>query len=141
MKESRIETFPLYFLSKFNLDGKEVLPAIPDEPLVNLGHANNTTARVVVCGSVQGCLMDGNPHPVDEEWYIHVPEYPFRIYWPDRFENPLGIHRGEGWILDPVTLKCTGRAIVGPAIGSITYQYDGRVAGQSIYEVITEPLE
>lgn len=131
----------LYHVSEVNLDGKTLMPKVPNNYLVKNSYEDNTTKRVCFSSSINGCLMGMSMNLEGKELYIHTPLRNYEYISPTVQEVPDSHITKEKWVLKPVNLKCIGKIKVLKSVGDgHSYSY-GNNKSAKLYDWDWEWIE
>lgn len=100
---------PIYHLSDSNMDGKTLVPRIPNNFLIRNGYEDSTTKRVCFTTSINNCLMGMSANLKNKEFYVHVPSGDVKTIKPTTTQVPDSKITGELWVTSPVKLTCVGK--------------------------------
>lgn len=115
-----------YHLSRVSMNDDRLEPKIPDNYLTQIGAEDNTTPRVCLSTSIDGCLRALSRNLEGEELWVQIADAydKKKIKVPTTKEVPDAAITGEVWCLGGVDLMCIGRIKVGKAKDNPTsYEY------------------
>lgn len=115
-----------YYLSRVSMNDDRLEPKIPDNYLTQIGAEDNTTPRVCLSTSIDGCLRALSRNLEGEELWVQIADAydKKKIKVPTTKEVPDAAITGEVWCLGGVDLICIGRIKVGKAKDNPTsYEY------------------
>lgn len=98
----------LIHLSTDNLDGRTLIPRVPDSRLDN---EDNTIKRVCFSSSIPGARR-ALPISSENEYFVHIPDCPMSELKPIRPTSKQvedGMRNREWWVTRPVRMKCIGK--------------------------------
>lgn len=93
----------VYFISNQYLDDKTLKPRVPTNYLTENGYEDNTTKRVCLSTSVDGCLAAMSRNIKGEIFHVYF--ISTDVYKPTTAEVPDRDITDEVWSLKPVTLR------------------------------------
>ena len=93
----------VYFISNQYLDDKTLKPRVPKNYLTENGYEDNTTKRVCLSTSVDGCLAAMSRNIKGEIFHVYF--ISTDVYKPTTAEVPDRDITDEVWSLKPVTLR------------------------------------
>lgn len=102
----------LYHLSSRNMDGKTLVPRVPDNEFVRWGVEDGKTKRVCMGRSVGKCLVGIGRNLAGQIMYVHVPDSTIpsdKIVYPTRKQVPDVHLTHEVWVMKNVKLKLIGK--------------------------------
>lgn len=108
LNESYTSNIKLYHLSESNLNGKILIPRIPDNRMTRDGREENKTPRISFSTSIDGALMGITGDLTGKEYFVHVVDFEYsepEIKEISNKEVPDQFITGEIWVLNKVKLK------------------------------------
>lgn len=103
------ENTKLYYLSKQNVDGKEIKPSIPNNFLTEYGYADYIQERVCLFPTIEQALYNITEECIDQTYNVYIPEGKYEYYKPNIDEIPTVNITGETWSYVPVKMKKIGK--------------------------------
>jgi hypothetical protein len=113
MEHVKLENYKgkTYFISEHNMDGKTLIPRIPQNHFTKNGYEDSTTKRISFAPSVDNALMGLSQNVTGKKFYVHEPLGKHDIYKPNNKAVPDSDVTGELWIKNPVKLKTVGEIL------------------------------
>lgn len=105
----------MYFVSNSNMDGKTLMPRVPNNYLTKNGYEDATTKRVCFAPSIDKALMGLSQNLKGKKFFVHIPSKKVldkNIIYPSKDKVPDVDITGEIWCTTPVPLKCIGEIVV-----------------------------
>lgn len=102
----------LYHLSSRNIDGKTLVPRIPNNEFIKWGVEDGKTKRVCMGRSVGKCLVAIGRNLTGQIMYVYVPDSTIpsdKIMYPTRKQVPDVHLTHEVWVMKNVKLKLVGK--------------------------------
>lgn len=127
---SKTSTKRYYHLSFEELENIKLIPRVPDNFLTRNGYEDNTTKRVCLSTSIEGCLKAMSQNLKGKRLYVYSAELSVNdVIVPTIEQVPDCKITGEVWVTKEITLPKYGIVDVHIAGRAHKYQYgNGNVA-------------
>lgn len=128
----------LFHISCEDLDGKTLLPRVPQNGCVSAGLEDAVTPRVCFCTSIEGALgaLANDSIPYGRVYNVYIPTRRLHVHWPTVYQVPDAILTGEVWCLEPVKVRKVAELTVlerADTIPSSNYWLDGKLIEVPLY--------